>query len=124
MKKIIALFVVMLAFGLNANAQQKKAAVAKPAVKQELSSEQKVEQASKSDLNALTAVVTGLNQTQKDDFYNLFSYKNKMLLDTNLSDERKAVIAQTIEAKLKASLQPEDIQKLEGKPEVMRKLTH
>jgi hypothetical protein len=118
MKKIIALFVVMLAFGLNANAQQKKAV--KTAAK-ETTKELTVAEAAQSDVDALTGIVTNLNKTQKQDFYNLFEYKHRTMRE-DLSAERKAVVSQSIEAKIKASLDPADIQKLENNPAVMRKL--
>lgn len=117
MKKIIALFVVMLAFGLNANAQQKKAP---KAAAKETTKEVSVEQAAQSDLDALTAIITNLDATKKRDLYNLFEYKHRTMKD--LSAERKAAVSQSIEAKLKASFEPADIQKLENNPAVMRKL--
>ncbi|MGV3460478.1 MAG: hypothetical protein ACO1N9_08495 [Flavobacterium sp.] len=120
MKKIIAIFVVMLAFGFSANAQQKKAT--KTVAKVESAKELTIEQAAQADLTKLTSVLTNLTETQKKDFYNLFEYKHRET--KGLSDERKAVMAQTIDAKLKASLEPGDIQKLENNPAVLRALTH
>lgn len=120
MKKIIALFVVMLAFGLNANAQQKKAT--KTVAKQETSKELTVEQAAKNDLAKFTSVVTGLTDTQKQDFYNLFEYKHRET--KGMSADRKDSMAQVIEAKLKASLEPAQIEKLEKNPAVLREITH
>ncbi|MCR5863244.1 hypothetical protein LRS05_14435 [Flavobacterium sp. J372] len=118
MKKIIALFVVMLAFGLNANAQQKKAP---KAAAKETTKELTVAEAAQSDLDALTAIITNLDKTKKQDLYNLFEYKHRTMRE-GLSAERKAAVSQSIEAKLKASFEPADIQKLENNPAVMRKL--
>ena len=123
MKKIIALLVVTLAFSLTATAQQKKATAKKAVVKKELTSEQKIEQAARKDLNSLTAIVTSLNQTQKDDFYSLFESKHKWLSE-DISNDRKAEISKTIHAKIHAGLSPADIEKLERNPTVVRQLTH
>lgn len=123
MKKIIALLVVTLAFSLTANAQQKKATATKAAVKKELTSEQKIQQAAKKDLNTLTGIVTSLSQTQKDDFYSLFESKHKWLSEET-SNDRKAEISKSIHAKIHAGLSPDDIEKLEKNPAVIRQLTH
>lgn len=123
MKKIIALVVALIAFGLNANAQQKKATTAKTAVTKELSKEEKTEQAAKKDLAALTGVVKTLTETQKTDFYNFFVTKHKMFMEEMTSEQRETLY-QTMEGKIKASLSPGDIAKLEKNPAVMKQLTH
>lgn len=124
MKKIIAILVVTLAFGFSANAQQKKAAT-KPAATKTVSAAQATEdikQLALKDVAALGEVVK-LSNTQKDDFLGLFEYKHRHYAD-NLSAERRAGVAQTIEAKIKASLSPDDISKLEAKPGLMKKLVN
>lgn len=122
MKKIIALLVVTLAFSLTASAQQKKKTATKSVVKKEVAKELTPEEAAKNDLAKLTSIITGLTEEQKQDFYNLFESKHKEF--SGLSDERKAGMAPNIEAKLKASLEPADIRKLENNPAILKQLTH
>lgn len=123
MKKIIALFVVMLAFGLNANAQQKKAVATKPAANQEaLSKKATISEAAVKDVNTLSEFVK-LSADQKVKFKGLFEQKH---LDyaQNLSDERKAVLADYVEAQINSYLEPAQVAKVEGNAQLMNILTH
>jgi len=121
MKKIIALFVIMLGFGFTASAQQ---AVAKSAkVKTAAPVQSSFAEAVKKDVMALDKVVA-LTADQKQSFQGLFEYKYSQLKEAGASEDRKAIISQTIDAKVKATLTPEQLGKLEAKPEVLKQITH
>lgn len=123
MKKIVALFVVMLAFGLNANAQQKKAVATKPAANQEaLSKKAAFSEAAIKDVNTLSEFVK-LNADQKVKLKGLFEQKH-MDLAQDLSSERKAVLADYVEAQMKSYLEPAQVAKVEGNAQLMNILTH
>lgn len=122
MKKIIALFVLMLAFGLNANAQQKKAPQAAATTTAQNPAEQTIKQAAVKDLTAMMQVVE-LEATKQQDFLGLFEYKHR-LLQEDLSAERKAILAETIEAKMRAGLNSDQMAKLSQSPALLKKLTH
>ena len=125
MKRIIALFVVMLAFGLNANAQQKKATAAAPAAtanQANLNKQVAIDQAALKDVTTLSDYVK-LTADQKVTLKSLFAEKH-LHTSQNLSDERKAILAQNIEVKLKSVLTPEQLSKVEGNAQLMNVLTH
>lgn len=120
MKRIIALFVIMLAFGLNANAQQRKAAT--PATNQvNTSKDAAFSEAAIKDVATLSEYVK-LTADQKVNLKSLFEYKHRTKAE-NLSAERKAIVAETIEARLKASLEPAQVAKIEGNTQLMDILT-
>ena len=124
MKKIIALFVIMLACSFSANAQQKNAntAVATP---QQAAAQvnSNAEKAAMKDMQALTEFVQ-LTDAQANQLKGLFLTKHKTLMGQQLSDERKSVLAQSVEAKLKAALTQDQIAKLEDNAKLMNMLTH
>lgn len=123
MKKIIALFVIMLACSFSANAQQKKATPATTNSKQaavEVNSN--AEKGALNDMQALTQFVQ-LTDAQASRLKGLFLEKHKQLAQ-QLSDERKAVLAEAVETKLKAALTPEQVAKLEDNTKLMNMLTH
>ena len=118
MKKIIALFVIMLAFGLNANAQQKAPS------KQITEKQDAISVAARKDVKALGDVVK-FEGTKEQDFFGLFKKKHSELTQNGeLSKERKDVLAQVIEAKITATLTPEQNKKLSSNPALLQKLTH
>ena len=121
MKRIIALFVVMLAFGLNANAQQKKAPAATN--QQALNTtEAAYSTAADKDIATLSQHVK-LTSDQKVTLHSLFTEKHRYF-GQNLSNERKAVVAENIEMKLKSTLEPAQLAKIEGNAQLMNILTH
>ncbi|MEL1243357.1 hypothetical protein AAEO56_03715 [Flavobacterium sp. DGU11] len=122
MKKIIALFVIMLAFGATANAQQKKAA-AQTATQQPAGSDAAINQAAAKDM-ALLSETLKLTDDQNTMFKRLFQKKHQMLATPNLTDERKGVIAKNIETKLKSGLDADQIAKLDSNPELLKKLVN
>ena len=117
MKKIIALFVIMLAFGVNANAQQKAPANQAIAKQQET-----FKVAAQKDLKALKEVVK-LEGKQEEAFMGLFTYKHE-LLSQDLSAERKDILFQSIESKITSTLTPEQNKKLAASPGLLKVLSH
>lgn len=117
MKKIIALFVFMLAFGLTANAQQKA-----PKQDAQTSVEQKIKQAAAKDV-ALMMEVIELDADNKQNFMRLFEHKHD-LLQQNLSAERKTELARVMKAKIEATLNADQNAKIAQSPGLMEKLTH
>jgi len=122
MKKIIALFVLMLAFGLNANAQQKKAAQATATTTAQTPAQQKVKQLAAKDV-ALMMEVIELNAQDQQNFMGLFERKHNYLMQ-NLSEERKTILANETKAKIEATLNADQNAKLAQTPGLMQKLTH
>lgn len=122
MKKIIAILVVMLAFGLNANAQQKTAAASKQQEKASIEAE--VKSAALKDVEMMSKAIT-LSEQKRSDFTGLFETKHRYLKENpNFSQERKDALAKSIDAKIRASLDPDQVAKLEKQPGLMKKLTH
>lgn len=122
MKKIIALFVITLGLSFTASAQQKKAAV-KPAA-QATATATDFKAAAGKDVAALNKVVT-LSDTDKQNFQGLFEYKHHELNQpVALSEERKSILSQSIEAKLRATLSADQMAKLDNNPELLKTLTH
>lgn len=104
MKKIVLLLSFLFAFSMNA--QDKKL---KPA------------DAAKADALELKALVK-LNETETHDMTNLFQMKYDMLAIEDISQERKSIMKQTLEAKIRASLTPDQMVTLESKPELLKRL--
>ncbi|MEE1899241.1 hypothetical protein GN157_01515 [Flavobacterium rakeshii] len=119
MKKIIALFVVMLAFGLNANAQKKAPSNQVVAAQNQESYKVSAEK----DLKALKEVVE-LQEGQEKAFRNLFKHKHEILSIKDLSQERKDVLAQSVESKISSTLTPEQNKKLAAAPGLLKVLSH
>lgn len=123
MKKIIALFVIMLAAGVTANAQQKQAVKQAPAT---TATAAPVDDAFKvpaqKDLDLLMQTVT-LDAKDQESFFGLFKYKHRSL-SQNLSAERKEVLYKSIEAKIAATLDPDQNEKLAKSPDVLQRLIH
>jgi hypothetical protein len=109
MKKLIAAFTLMLAFTINANAQDKNTTSA-----YDLAKKQAAE---------LTEYL-GLDKTQNENFVRLFEQKFSVLENKDLTKERKDEFSRVIEAKIRASLDPNLIDKLEKNRELFEKLIH
>ena len=107
MKKIIAVLTLFLAFSLTANAQDKKVSN---------------EEAAKIDAHKLSEYL-GLQGTQQDDFISLFLMKYQVLNDPKLSEERKTEMSRIVGLKVRASLTPEQNQKLDANPALLAKIT-
>lgn len=109
MKKLIAALTLMLAFSINANAQDKKNTSA-----YDLAKKQATE---------LTEYL-GLDKVQDENFARLFEQKITVLADANLSQERRDEFSRVVEAKIRGSLEPIQMQKLDENPALLKKLTH
>ena len=107
MKKIVALLSLFFAFALTANAQATKPSP---------------EEAAKIDA-ARMAEFLGLKGAQSDEFITLFVLKHQTLSDPKISDLRKSEMSRITEEKIRASLTPEQLRKLEQNPEVFSSLT-
>ena len=92
MKKIIAALTLLLAFSLNANAQDKNGLDG-------LSSADK----GKKQATELSEYL-GLDQTMTHNFAMLFEQKFIITDDKNASPERKAELARVVEAKIRGTL--------------------
>lgn len=110
MKKIVSIFVFLLAFTFNANAQEK--------------SFKRVDEQVEANKN-LTALkeVIQLDATKSADMFRLFEYKYRNL-NENLSEERKASLTKIMEMKLRASFTPNEMQLIENKKGLLFSLTH
>ncbi len=106
MKKIFFILTLILAFSLNANAQEKRTKV------QEISKNESTE----------VATLLGLNETQTADLCRLFEMKNETLSFENISEERKTEMSRIIDLKLRATLTPEQISKVEAKGDLYSRL--
>ena len=111
MKKVIFLLSIFLFQTVSINAQDKKAVAV-----------QKIDATveAKKDSEELTKLLN-LNSTQTADFYRLFEMKYKMLQE-NLSDDRKMILSQNIDAKIKASLTADQINTLVAKKDLYNRL--
>jgi hypothetical protein len=107
MKKLIAALTLLLAFSINANAQDKNTISAADKGKKEA---------------AELSEYLGLDKTMNENFARLFEQKNSILEDKNLSQERKTELARVIEAKIRGTLDAKQIDKLEKNPALLKKL--
>ncbi len=110
MKKILSILVLLLAFTINANAQEKEFKKV----------DEKVE--AKNNLAALSEVVQ-LDGKLSQDLFGLFEYKYRNL-NENLSAERKAELAHIIELKLRATLDSKQMEAIESRQGLLKKLTN
>lgn len=116
MKKLITVVILMLAFSINANAQDKKVAVKEVPVK-----EYAPDVAGKKDAIALAQCV-GLSDTQIDDFARLFIMKHETLQIKELSQERKTELSRVMEAKIRGTLNGIQMDKLEANTALFKTL--
>jgi hypothetical protein len=117
MKKLITVVTLLLAFSINATAQEKKA------VTKEVTEQLSPEIAAKKDAGELTEFL-GLTETQNTDFARLFEMKHTTLQDKSLSQERKTEMSRIVDLKLRASLEEDQIKKLEENPTLLKKLVN
>jgi hypothetical protein len=108
MKRLIAVFTFLLAFSIGAHAQEdrRQAAIS----------------AAKADAVKMSEKLH-LQPTQQDDFIRLFVTKHMTLDDPNTPAEKKAEMSQVINAKIRASLTPDQIKMMDSDPELKAQLT-
>lgn len=105
MKKILLIFVLFFTFSLTANAQ-----VDKKAPQKELSIEEKAKQ----NVESLTAVMD-IDNSMSEALNQLFYRKYKLLSRENITVAEKQEVSNQIDAKLRATLSNELIQKIVAK---------
>ena len=105
MKKTLLIFVLFFAFSLSASAQTEKKTIQK-----ELSIEEKAKQ----NVESLTTVMD-IDNSMSEALNQLFYRKYKMLSKENITVAEKQGISNEIDAKLRATLNDELIQKLIAK---------
>lgn len=107
MKKLIAALTFLLAFTINANAQDKSG----------------LNSAEKGKKQAVElAECVGLDQTMTENFSRLFEQKFSITDDPNTKQERKTELSRVIEAKIRGTLDEKQISKLEKNPALLKKL--
>ena len=109
MKKIIAALTLMIAFSINANAQDKDTPTS-----YELGKKQAAE---------LTEYL-GLDDIQTENFTRLFEQKISVLENKNLTPERKEEFSRVVEAKIRGTLDQNQMERLEKNKELFQKLIH
>lgn len=122
MKKIIAILVVTLAFGLSANAQQKNDVRAVQLSQLDAKTQESIKQGALADTAELSKVVA-LDNQKKEIYTQLFETKRRMYVSANNEPGRNAYVAEIIEKKLSAGLSSEDLQKINNTPGLMKRLT-
>jgi hypothetical protein len=110
MKKIFAVLTLLLAFSISASAQDKNGY-------------EGLDSAGKGKKQAaeLSEYLT-LDQTMNENFARLFEQKFVILDDKNATPERKAELSRIIEAKIRGSLDGNQMERLEKNPELLKKL--
>ena len=106
MKKIFFALSLMLAFTINANAQENKSNAQVNAKKESLE----------------LAQVVGISGTQVADFERLFEMKHQTLEIKDLSVERRTEMIRIMDLKIRASLTSEQMTKLEANTALYNKL--
>ncbi len=108
MKKLIFVLTLLFAFTINANAQEKRTSVEENATKE----------------TAMITQTAGLTKTQSEDLYRLFEMKYRTLEDPSLSVERKEEFLKIVMLKIQASLNEEQMKKLEADTALMDRIKH
>ncbi|MGC4040269.1 MAG: hypothetical protein QM710_05665 [Flavobacterium sp.] len=109
MKKIIAALTLLFAFSINAHAQDKGYVG--------LTNGEKAKKQA-----AEISEYLGLDQTMQTNFVALFEYKIEVLNDKNATAERKAEMSKVVEAKIRGTLDGNQMDKLEKNPELLKRL--
>jgi hypothetical protein len=110
MKKIIAVLTLLFAFSINANAQDKSGYVGLN------STEKGIKQA------AELSEYLGLDKTMNENFSKLFEQKFQVLESKEISEERKTELSRVIEAKIRGTLDGNQMEKLEKNQDLFNKL--
>lgn len=109
MKKLIAALTLLLAFSINANAQDKSFDSLNP-------TEKGIKQA------AELSEYLGLDKIENENFAKLFEYKFRVIDDANATPERKAEMLMAVQGKLRASLDGKQMDKLEKNEVLFKRL--
>ena len=109
MKKIIGVLVLLVAFTINANAQDKNESSAYDLGKRQA---------------AELSKFLGLNKDVSEALSNLFEQKITVNQDKNMSEERKVEFSRVVEAKIRATLDQDQMEKLEKNKALYEKIIH
>jgi hypothetical protein len=120
MKKIIAVFVLMLGVSFTASAQ-KAAKPAKAATTTADTKEANIKKAAAEDTQALSAFVK-LTDPQIVSFNGLFEYKYRKLAENPTEADRKSLV-EIMNAKINATLTPDQVSKLSQNQKLLNQLT-
>lgn len=118
MKKLFTAVTLMLVFSITANAQAKKADTKDV---KETTQKFTPEVAAKKNADELSQFLS-LKENETDNFERLFKMKQDILQDSNMSEERKTEMKRVVEAKIRATLDGEQMEKLESNPELFKRL--
>jgi len=108
MKKLVAVVTLFLAFAVGANAQEDK--------------KMDAVNAAKADAVKMTEKLN-LTPDQQSAFVNLFVMKHQMMNDASATDAKKKEITEVMNAKIRATLTPDQNQALDNNPELLASLT-
>lgn len=122
MKKIVFVLTAIIAFSLNSNAQSNKKLTKEEILKQEHLKNESPEVNAKSDAMDLSKYL-GLDDTMTNDFYRLFEMKYRTL-KSELTPERKTELSRVMEAKIRATIGDERMDKLEKNEELYNRLVN
>lgn len=111
MKKLLAAVALCFAFSIGASAQEAKSATKMSA-----------EEAAKHDTVKMTQALN-IEAQQQADFARLFTMKHQVMQDPNMSAERRSEMTRIVDAKIRASLTPEQLKKLDSDPKLLAILT-
>lgn len=109
MKKLILAFTLMIAFSISTNAQTKKPVTA--------------QEKGRTEASELTKYL-GLNEEQNSSVTAVLVQKHQTLEIASLSEERKTVLYQYVDAQLKSYLNADQIKKFESNKELQNRITH
>lgn len=118
MKKLLFILTLLCGLGFTANAQKMKAVAAETS---KTTVKLTPTEASTIDANELKTLLN-LDDVKTADFQRLFYMKYETLSDESLSAERKSVLKTVIEAKIRASLDQNQIELLEKNPTLFERL--
>ncbi|MBC7607685.1 MAG: hypothetical protein H7199_12135 [Burkholderiales bacterium] len=118
MKKLIAVVILLFAFTITANAQDKKAVVSTTS-SQKLSNED----AARKDIASLIARVT-INENLKKDLFTLMVMKHEALSNPQLTAADRDAISKGFEHKLMAGLTEAQRSQLSSYPELLKQMSH
>ena len=123
MKKIIFAFVFFIGISSISNAQEiKKANIQQKDITPKEVRQSDINDLAKKEAHSLAKLLQ-LDEQMTKDLTGLFFYKyNQMSLAKN--DNEKAQISAKIEAKLKATLTPSQMEKIASQKDLLHKLTH
>lgn len=127
MKKIIAIAVLTLGFGLAAQAQApvKKVTANAPAKAVERRIPANISKSASADVEALNKVVN-LTDAEKKKLLSVFENKHTYLTEPGViaSEERKSIIYKNTDNSLRATLSADKMAKVDADPTLLKKLTH